>query len=138
MSYWYVHGVGLRRSEEPPADAVEIPAATYHYCLENYSMLDIGFENGIFYARVDFAAYRAAALSKLENPNYIMHKGVKYFDDELPYLHEFYYTRSGCRCELTTKQMIDMVTARNRRYGMLRRNISDAECAEEIDAYLRD
>lgn len=139
MTYWYVKGVGLRKSEtRPDGVAVEIPPDTYQHCLERYSMLDIGYEDGIFFARIDFKAYRAAALSKLENPNYITHKGVRYFDDEFPYLHEFYYTRSGYRCELTQSQMLQMVTARNRKYGLLRRNIEGAECAEEIDAYLRD
>ena len=139
MKYWYVKDAGLQKSETQPAGiAVEIPADTYHHCLEHYSLLDIGYEGGIFYARLDVKAYRQEALAKLQNPNYITHKGVQYFDDELPYLHEFYYTRSGYRCELTQSQMIQMVTARNRRYSSQRRNIEDAECTEEIDAYMRD
>jgi hypothetical protein len=139
MSYWYVKDVGLRRSEEKPAGvAVEIPADTYRHCVEHYSLLDIGYEDGVFYARVDINAYRQEALAKLQNLNYITHKGVQYFDDELPYLSEIYYTRSGYRCELTQEQMIKMVTDRNRRYSLQRRNIQDAECTEEIDAYMRD
>ena len=139
MNYWYVKGVGLRKSEtRPDGVAVEIPPDTYHHCLENYSMLDIGYDDGIFFARIDLRAYRAAALSKLENLNYITHKGVQYFDDELLYLSESYYTRSGYRCVLTQAEMITLVTNRNRRYALQRRNIADAECAEEIDAYLRD
>lgn len=139
MSYWYVKGVGLRRSESrPDGVAVEIPAGTYHQCLEHYSLLDIGFDDGVFYARIDVNAYRLAALDKLKNQNYITHKGVRYYDDELPYLSEQYYTREGYRCELTQAQMITLVTSRNRRYAVLRRNVTDAMCADEIDAYMRE
>lgn len=138
MSYWYVPGQGLRKCDEKPCDdAVEIPAATYHTCIENYSMLDIGYKDGVFYANIDVNAYRLAVLDKLKNMNYIVHKGVRYFDDELPYISESYFTREGCPCNITQEQLIALVTERNRKYGALRRRVMDAECADEIDAYMR-
>lgn len=138
MSYWYVPGKGLRKGDKPSGDAVEIPAATYHTCIENYSLYDIGFEDGVFYARIDLDAYRKAALDQIKNTNYIDHLGTRYYDDELPYLSESYWTRSGQPCRLTQAEMIRLVTNRNRKFGTLYRNIAEAECADEIDAYTRE
>jgi hypothetical protein len=138
MSYWYVPGQGLRKCDEKPSDeAVEIPAATYHTCIENYSMYNLGFKDGIFFANIDVNAYRLAALDKLKNMNYIVYRGTRYFDDELPYISESYFTRDGYPCKISQEQMIALVTERNRKYGILRRRVTEAECADEIDAYMR-
>lgn len=138
MNYWYVPNKGLHKGEKPSGDAVEIPAATYHTCIENYSLYDISIEDGVFYARVNVEAYRRTALDQIKNTNYIEHLGTRYYDDELPYLSESYWTRSGHPCRLTQAEMIKLVSARNRKFGALHRRISEAECVDEIDAYARE
>jgi hypothetical protein len=135
MRYWVVNGT-LRKGDWVEG-AVEISEEQYRYYLDNYDLLFIEVVDGMVRSRVDIAAYRRAAIAKLENVNYIIVDHRKYFDDELPYLSDDYYLRSGGPCRLTKERMIKLVTERNRDYTMRRSGIQTAKTPEEVDGYLK-
>lgn len=135
MSFWYVDGVGLREGERCD-NAYPITATQYSYWKEHLELLNIKVVNGEVTATIDMGAYRKAALSRVENVNYIIVDNKKYFDDELPYISPNYFLRSGGTCTLTQERMIKLVTERNRQFTLRRSGIQTAKTPEEIDGYL--
>jgi len=99
-------------------------------------LVSIVVVNGEVRATIDIVAYRKAALSRVENVNYIVVDNRKYFDDELPYLNPDYFLRAGGPCLLTQVQMVKLVTERNRQFTLRRSGIQTAKTPEEIDGYL--
>ncbi len=135
MRHWVVNGT-LRKGDWVEG-AIEISEETYRYFLDNYDLLLIEVVDGKVRSKVDIAAYRRAAIAKLENVNYIIVDNRKYFDDELMYLSDDYCLRSGGHCRLTKERMIKLVTERNRDYTMRRSGIQTAKTPEEVDGYLQ-
>jgi hypothetical protein len=135
--YWYVEGRGLVSGNvEPEGRAFPLDEATFAHCRDNYELLDIFVRDNQLHITIDMPAFRATALSKLVNVDYIVHNNVKYYDDELGYLSATYITRSGYPCVLSQKQMIDKVTERNRLFAYKRSGINSARTPEEIEGYL--
>lgn len=131
MKYWYVDG-SLRKGDWVQG-AIEISAAQFDFYSANLDTLMLFVRNGRVVHQIDMAAYRRAALAKLENKNFVVVDGTKYFDDELGYLSENYIARSGGPCRISKEKMIALVTERNRIYTMRRSGIQTARTPEEVD-----
>lgn len=133
--FWFVDGVGLRRGSRCE-NAYPITQTQYSYWKEHYELLNITIVDGVPVAHTDIVAYRKAALSRVQNVNFIIVDNRKYFDDELPYMSGDYFLRSGGPCRITQAQMIKLVTERNRQFTMRLSGIQTAKTPEEIDGYL--
>lgn len=135
--YWFVEGRGLVSGNvTPEGNAYPLDEATFTHCRENYELLDIFIRDGRLHITIDMVAYRAAALARLTNVDYIVHNGVQYCDDELMFMSANYITRSGYPCELNPRQMIEKVTERNRSFMQKRSGISNAQTPEEVEEFL--
>lgn len=135
--YWFVEGKGLVTGNVvPEGNAFPMDEQTFTHCRNNYELLDIYVKDGRLHVEIDMLAYRAAALARLTNVDYILHNGVKYCDDELMYMSADYVTRSGYPCELSVRQMIEKVTERNRSFANKRSGIISAQTPEEVEEFL--
>lgn len=135
MKYWVADG-SLGKGTEVEKGGTEIDEATYSYLRENFNLLTIEVVGSKVVSRVNMAAYRRAALARLENPAFVVVDNIKIHDDELPYLGPDYFLREGGPCRVTKEQMIRLVTERNRIYTLRRSGIQTAPTPEEVDGYL--
>lgn len=135
MSYWYIDGVGLREGDWCE-NAYPLDEQTYAYCRDNYALLDMSVISGQVHVKVNIAAYRRAALARLQNTNFVVVDNKRYYDDELPYISAMYITRSGDPCTITQEIMIKTVTERNRQFAMRRSCIQSAQQPDMIDRCL--
>lgn len=139
MRYWFVEGKGLVRGNVvPDTTAYELDEATFTHLHDNYDLLNIFVRDGKVHAEVDMPAFRAVALSRLQNVNYIVHNNVKYWDDEHSFLSPEYITRSGYPCTLTPQKFAALVCERNRRFAYNRSGINGAKTPLEVEEYLNE
>jgi len=136
MKYWVSTNGSLGKGADIEQGAVEIGADVFQYLVDNQTMFIIQVVDGAVSWRINMAAYRRAALARLENVNFITFQNVKVYDDELPYLGPSYFLREGGPCRISQDQMIRLVTERNRIYTLRRSGIQTAKTPEEVDGYL--
>jgi len=137
MKYWVALDGSVGKGEDLEPNAIEIVAEVYCYLIENQGLLNIRVVDGRVESEVDIVAYRRAALARLTPVNYIVYRGQKIWDDELPYIGPHYILREGGPCHISKEHMIRLVTDRNSKYTLRRSGIQTARTPEEVDGYLK-